>query len=75
LLGRNHKSHAHENQRPFPSIPDDLIASHAFAECPGAAIKILLAIGRDWMECGCKDNGQLVVTYKMLILATGINNK
>jgi hypothetical protein len=59
----------------FLPLPDDLIGSYAFPECPPAAVKILLAIGKDWLDRGCKDNGQLAVTYKMITLKTGINDK
>jgi hypothetical protein len=59
----------------FLPLPDDFLTSPAFAECPSDALKVLLAIGQDWVRRGFKDNGDLIVSYKMLTFATGINSK
>jgi hypothetical protein len=54
---------------------DDLIGSDAFRVAPPGAMKILIAIGHEWVKRGCRDNGDLIVTYKMLRMATGIKDK
>jgi hypothetical protein len=59
----------------FLPLPNDLLGSAAFIVAPPAAMKILLAIGSEWLQRGCRDNGELVVTYKTLRIATGINDK
>src|SRR5262245_30375251 len=59
----------------FLPIPEDLIDSDAFKSAPPNAMKILLAIGHEWVRRGCKDNGALTVSYRMLRMATGINCK
>jgi hypothetical protein len=56
-------------------MPEDLLCSDAFKVAPPGAMKILLAIGNNWVERGCRDNGNLVVTYKTIRLATGIKDK
>jgi hypothetical protein len=58
----------------FDGVPHDWPAA-GFAECPPSALKILLAIIHHWVAGGFKNNGNLVVTYKMLRLATGIKSK
>jgi hypothetical protein len=59
----------------FLPIPDDWIETPGFQECPPGALKILVAIIHYWVEGGMKDNGNLVGTYKMLGIATGIRSK
>lgn len=59
----------------FVGLPEDWISTPGFQECPPNALKILLAIVAFWVKGGFKDNGNLVVTYKMLRLATGIGSK
>src|SRR5262245_31917997 len=59
----------------FLPLLEDLIESDAFKAAPPGAMKILLAIGHEWVGRGGKDNGQLVITYKMIRLATGISRK
>jgi hypothetical protein len=59
----------------FVALPDDLMASPCYPACPANAIKILLVIVRYWVKGGMKDNGDLIVTFKMLRTATGISSK
>jgi hypothetical protein len=46
----------------FVLIPENIISSHVFVECPPAALKILLAVANHWLRGGLKDNGNLMVT-------------
>jgi hypothetical protein len=59
----------------FVALPDDLMGSPCYPACPPAAIKVLLAIVRFWVMNGMRDNGNLIITYKMLRQATGISSK
>jgi hypothetical protein len=62
------------NER-FDGLPHDWILTPGFLECPGLALKVLVAIVHYWVAGGFKNNGNLVITYKMLRLSTGIGSK
>jgi hypothetical protein len=59
----------------FAGLPEDWIPTPGFQECPANALKILVVIVHYWVAGGFKDNGNLIITYKMLRAATGIGSK
>jgi hypothetical protein len=56
-------------------LPQDLLKSDVYKLVPGTALKILFAIGSHWIAGGFRDNNKLIVTYRMLMVATGIGDK
>jgi hypothetical protein len=63
-----------DNER-FVGLPSDWIPNPGFQECPANALKVLVAIVHCWVDGGFKHNGNLIITYQMLRIATGISSK